>query len=171
MSKIRPCTLADLTTLQKISVETFIDTFAAQNTPEDMRLFLESAYTIEKLKAEMETSGTTFYFIYNHDQLAGYLKINQQTALTEQIGKHSLEIERIYIRPEFKRKGLGKKLILYALHIAEVNTCSDVWLGVWEHNQNALAFYKALGFRKVGDHIFTLGNDPQTDWIMKKELM
>jgi ribosomal protein S18 acetylase RimI-like enzyme len=167
---LKKCGREDLTDLQAIGIETFTDTFAAHNTPEDLQAYLDKAYDPEKLKAELLTEGSNFYFLYDEAELAGYMKINVESALTEEMGEASLEVERIYIRPAFKRKGLGKYLIDKAIEIARTQEKNLIWLGVWEHNMNAIAFYEKMGFGHTGSHSFFMGDDEQTDFIMMKKL-
>lgn len=162
--------IEDLDTLQAISIETFTDTFEKDNTEENMADYLSNACTKEKLSQELATEGSRFYFLYADDQLAGYLKLNAGEARTEDIDPDGLEIERIYIRTGFKRRGLGTSLLNKAVETAEELGCTSIWLGVWEHNEPAKAFYKAKGFKKVGAHSFFMGDDEQTDWIMLKSL-
>lgn len=90
--------------------------------------------------------------------------------MTEEMGADSLEVERIYIRPAFKRRGLGKYLIDKAIEIARAQGKQLIWLGVWEHNVNAIAFYEKMGFVRTGAHSFFMGEDEQTDFIMTKKL-
>lgn len=170
MTTIKPITLNELDALIAISRETFRDTFGAQNTPADLALYLDQAYAPKQLQAELENPASRFFAIEQAGQLAGYLKLNVADAQTEKMGADSLEVERIYIRKNFKRQGLGRQLIEKAIEIARTEKRSDIWLGVWEHNQATLNFYRSLGFEQVGAHTFVLGNDPQTDLIMKKRL-
>ncbi|NLD32069.1 MAG: GNAT family N-acetyltransferase, partial [Trichococcus flocculiformis] len=130
----------------------------------------DKAYDPEKLKEELSTAGSTFYFLYDGEELAGYMKFNVDAALTEEMGADSLEVERIYIRPAFKRRGLGKYLIDKAIEIARAQGKQLIWLGVWEHNVNAIAFYEKMGFVRTGSHSFFMGEDEQTDFIMTKKL-
>lgn len=167
---LKKCGSEDLADLQAIGIETFTDTFAAYNTPEDMQAYLDKAYDPEKLKAELSTEGSTFYFLYDDEELAGYMKVNVVAALTEEMGADSLEVERIYIRPAFKRRGFGKYLIDKAIEIARAQGKELIWLGVWEHNLNAIAFYEKMGFVRTGAHSFFMGDDEQTDFIMTKKL-
>ena len=167
---LKKCGSEDLADLQAIGIETFADTFAAHNTPEDLQAYLDKAYDPEKLKEELSTAGSTFYFLYDGEELAGYMKFNVDAALTEEMGADSLEVERIYIRPAFKRRGLGKYLIDKAIEIAHAQGKNLIWLGVWEHNANAIAFYEKMGFVRTGSHSFFMGEDEQTDFIMTKKL-
>jgi len=167
---LKKCCSEDLADLQAIGIETFTDTFEAHNTTEDMQAYLDKAYDPEKLKAELSTEGSTFYFLYDNEELAGYMKFNVAAALTEDMGADSLEVERIYIRPAFKRRGLGKYLIEKAIETASAQGKKLIWLGVWEHNVNAIAFYEKMGFVHTGSHSFFMGDDEQTDFIMTKKL-
>jgi ribosomal protein S18 acetylase RimI-like enzyme len=81
-----------------------------------------------------------------------------------------LEIERIYVDSKFHGEGIGKSLLDKCIQLARLKNIKTVWLGVWEHNPNAIAFYKKYGFKKFDDHIFLLGRDPQTDWLMSKSV-
>ncbi|MCI3028235.1 GNAT family N-acetyltransferase [Desemzia sp. C1] len=163
-------TVEDLQILQKVSVETFRDTFQDQNTEEDLYNYLEKAYNTEQLTSELLNQQSEFYFVFNGNDLAGYLKININEAQSETNGEEALEIERIYVLPEFKGKGLGKILIQQAVERAQFHQKTNIWLGVWEHNQAALAFYKKLGFVQTGAHSFFMGEDEQTDLILTKKL-
>ena len=98
--------------LQKLSLQTFNDTFSAQNTPENMEAYVSEAFQLTKLVAELQQPDSTFFFIYTEDQLAGYLKVNIDQAQTEDIAENALEIERIYIDKAFKGQGLGKVICL-----------------------------------------------------------
>lgn len=168
--KIRSCTLEDLTTLQAISIETYKETFDAFNTIENMRVYLEEAYNTKKLTNELTRTDSDFYFIYVADQLAGYLKVNTGAAQTEEMLEASLEVERIYVRASFKRRGLGNLLIAKAIQLAEDKKKTAIWLGVWEHNEPAKLFYTKMGFVQTGAHSFFMGDDEQTDYILIKQL-
>ncbi|CZQ99990.1 acyl-coa n-acyltransferase [Trichococcus palustris] len=167
---LKKCGIEDLAELQAIGIETFTDTFAAHNTPEDMQAYLDKAYDPEKLKEELSAEGSSFYLLYCEDEPAGYLKVNADAALTEAMGADSLEVERIYIRPDFKRRGLGSFLIEKATEIASAQGKGMIWLGVWENNVNAIAFYEKMGFTRTGSHSFFIGEDEQTDFILSKVL-
>lgn len=109
----------DIDTLRQISIETFSDTFGAENSKEDLEKYLESAYDSQKLEKEVENPESNFQFIYYQNQLAGYLKLNIGSAQSELQSDDALEVERIYIKKEFKRLGLGKQLISYAIDEAK----------------------------------------------------
>lgn len=168
---IKKCTLEDLGLLQEISVETFKETFKNQNSPENMKAYLEKAFNLKQLEEELSNISSEFYFIYSNKEIAGYLKINTNNAQTEIMGNDSLEIERIYIRKKFHKQGLGKYLINKAIEISIKRNKEKIWLGVWEKNENAITFYKRMEFVQTGAHSFYLGDEEQIDFIMTKTLI
>lgn len=164
----KQCNLEDLHILQEISFETFNETFKEQNSPENMSAYLEKAFNLKQLEQELSNISSQFFFVYFQNELAGYLKVNTNGAQTEEMGNDSLEIERIYIKNKFQKHGLGKYLFNKAIKIAQELNKKKIWLGVWEKNENAIAFYKKLGFVQTGAHSFYMGDEEQTDYIMMK---
>ncbi|MFC7686400.1 GNAT family N-acetyltransferase [Ureibacillus sp. GCM10028918] len=169
--KIKKCTLEDLQTLQKISTETFNDTFKDQNSPENMQAYLERAFNLKQLEEELSNQFSQFLFVYFNNEVAGYLKVNTSDAQTEKMGDQSLEIERIYIKSEFQKHGLGKYLLNQAIEVATTLHKEKIWLGVWEKNENAIAFYRRMGFEQTGVHSFYMGDEEQIDYLMTKTLL
>jgi diamine N-acetyltransferase len=167
---IKQCNLGEIQKLQEISYETFIETFKDQNSSENMNAYLEKAFNIEQLEKELSNISSHFFFVYFNNEVAGYLKVNTQDAQSENMGEDSLEIERIYVRAKCQKLGLGKYLINKAIDIAVEQEKNKVWLGVWEKNENAIAFYKKLGFVQAGTHSFHMGDEEQIDFIMVKSL-
>ncbi|MCD9218988.1 GNAT family N-acetyltransferase, partial [Lactobacillus delbrueckii subsp. lactis] len=130
----------DLPELIAISRETFADTFGKDNSPEDMAKFLDENYNEDKLGGEMATPGSFFYFLKADGEVAGYLKLNVDDAQNEEVDPNGLEIERIYLRKSFQHRGLGKQLFEFAEEKGREWSKSVLWLGVWEHNENAKNF-------------------------------
>ncbi|MCG7381910.1 GNAT family N-acetyltransferase [Paenibacillus sp. ACRRY] len=168
--KITKCSCEDLQVLQKISIDTFHDTFKDQNTPENMEAYLGKAFHLEQLEGELANPSSDIYFINYNEELAGYLKVNVNDAQSEKMGEEFLEIERIYIRNQFQNYGLGKHLLNKAIEVAMDKNKSKIWLGVWEKNRKAIAFYNKMGFIQTGAHSFYMGDEEQTDFIMSKTL-
>ena len=160
---------ADL--LRTISVQTFTETFAHQNSENDMQKYILENLSVKKLTAELQTKGSEFYFLSSINQVIGYLKLNSGAAQTEQQKENTLEIERIYVRKEFHSKGFGELLLKQAINVAKQKQVHYIWLGVWEENFKAISFYKKNGFLKFDTHIFKLGEDEQTDILMKMNLI
>ncbi|HWL23961.1 MAG TPA: GNAT family N-acetyltransferase [Ureibacillus sp.] len=167
---IKKCTLEDLQVLQEISYETFNETFKDQNSPENMKTYLERAFNSKQLEKELKNSSSQFYFVYFHGEVAGYLKVNMNDAQSEDMGEDSLEIERIYLKKQFQKHGLGKYLFNQAVEVAIEHNAKKVWLGVWEKNENAIAFYEKMGFIQTGTHSFYMGDEEQNDFIMTKTI-
>lgn len=163
-------TTTDAAKLQSISQETFEDTFGAYNTDEDMDWYLTNELSLKRLQEQLENVNSFFYFLEKNNQIVGYLKLNINDAQSDNQGDDALEVERIYVRPDYKRLGYGRQLMNYAVKRAYQLDKQVVWLGVWEYNHAAQKFYEALGFKTFGDHLFTLGGAKQRDVLMRKEI-
>jgi ribosomal protein S18 acetylase RimI-like enzyme len=167
---IKKIIIKDLAQLQKIGISTFSETFAEHNTKEDLEKYLKESFAADKLIAELENPDAAFYFAEVDDTVIGYLKINFGDAQTELKDNKSVEIERIYVLQAYHGKKIGQLLFNKAIEIAKEHQAHYVWLGVWEENHRALQFYKKNGFVQFDTHIFKLGNDEQTDIMMKLAL-
>lgn len=170
MNNIRKISIEDIEKLQDLSKSTFIDTFGAENSKENMEEYVNSTYSIKNLSKELLKPDSLFFFAEDKKRVMGYLKLNINSAQTEKYFSNSLEIERIYVLPEAKGQGIGKKFISLAEYEAKKLNVNTIWLGVWEKNYKALKFYEKMGFKVVDKHIFNLGNDKQTDLIMSKQI-
>ncbi len=157
----------DVPDLHKISTETFYESFAAMNRESDIQKYMDTHLSEAKLLSEINHPHSEFYFVRLHDELVGYLKINYKDAQTELKDQNGLEIERIYIRKEFHGHRLGKFLFDKALQRARGLRTDFLWLGVWEKNNKAIAFYARMGMEAFGTHPFQLGDDGQTDILMR----
>ena len=166
----RRITLDDLEKLQNIGRKTFEETFSESNSEENMRNYLEEGFSKEKLTAELKNKDSEFYFATLKDEVIGYLKVNFGESQTELKDSKALEIERIYVAKEFHGKSVGQILYDKAIEIAKQKGSEYVWLGVWEENPRAISFYKKNGFVEFDKHIFRLGDDEQTDIMMKMKL-
>lgn len=164
---IKKVTLNDIGQLQEISKQTFFETFSAVNNEEDMRKYLEENLSLNKLTTELQNQDSEFYLAHINNNIVGYLKLNFGDSQTELKDAKALEIERIYVLQEFHGKNVGHLLYEKAIQVAKVINVGYVWLGVWEKNSRAINFYKKKGFIEFDKHIFKLGNDEQTDIMMK----
>jgi len=167
---ITKVTLSGIDLLQDISIQTFIETFSAVNSEENMKMYLGKAFSGEKLTQELSDQNAEFYFALIDNEIAGYLKINFGASQSDVKDDQSLEIERIYVLEKFKGKGIGKKLYTKATEIALGKNLDYIWLGVWEENHKAISFYRKLGFVEFDRHRFILGDDVQTDILMRIEV-
>lgn len=167
---LESCTVEQIEQLIAISKETFYETFRADNTPENMANYLATAFTVEKMTKELNNPHSQFFFAMLDGEIAGYLKVNIDDAQTEKIPEAQLEVERIYIRKIFQKRGIGQLLMNNAIDIAQSKGYSAIWLGVWEKNPNAIRFYEKAGFIQTGSHSFYMGDEQQTDYILVKSI-
>lgn len=168
--KIISATKQDAKLLAELGAEIFYKTFASQNSAENMQLYLAETFTEEKLLTEFDEPGALFFLAYTDGKPAGYAKLGNKRA-PEAIGEQSnIELERLYVHPDFQNRKIGFCLMQHCIAIAKEQGRKILWLGVWEHHPKAIRFYERVGFEKFGEHIFQLGNDSQTDWLMKLEL-
>lgn len=168
--EIKPVSFNDIELLQQVGRQTFAETFSAGNTEENMTKYLEEGFSVEKLTGELHNPDSEFYFAVNDQDVIGYLKLNFGNSQTELKDSRALEIERIYVLKEFHGKNIGQLLYEKAIQIARQKNAEYVWLGVWEENPRAISFYKKNGFVEFDKHLFKLGNDEQTDIMMKLQL-
>jgi ribosomal protein S18 acetylase RimI-like enzyme len=167
---IQKVTLDKIDQLQKIGRQTFFETFASGNTEENMKNYLDEGFSVAKLTAELNDNNAEFYFATLDDTVIGYLKLNCGQSQTELQDDTSLEIERIYVLKDFHGKSVGQLLYNKAMQIARQKCVDYIWLGVWEENPRAIRFYRKNGFVEFDKHVFKLGNDEQTDIMMKLKL-
>jgi hypothetical protein len=160
----------DVNILEQISKQTYFDAFSWGNSPENMRAYLDSSLSEEKLLEELKEPKSEFYFAKINQRLIGYFKINFGDAQTDIDDHNAQELERIYVIKEFQGKQIGQKLLNKVLGIAKKNQMDYLWLGVWEKNEGAIRFYERNGFSVTGSHPFRMGDEIQIDLIMKLSL-
>ena len=168
--EIRQVSIKDIENLKEIGKRTFVETYSSVNSEENMTEYLENKFSTEELNAELNDKNSEFYFSEFDEKIIEYLKVNIRQSQTNTKDKNALEIERIYVLKEFYGKKVGQSLYEKAIKLAEENNAEYIWLSVWEENLRAIRFYKKNGFVPFDKHIFKLGNDEQSDIIMKLEL-
>lgn len=168
--KIRVVKPEDIHLVQEIGKKTFKETFEASNSAENMQEYLDNSFSISKLEIELSDQNSAFYFALIDEKIVGYLKVNWGKSQTENSDKNALEIERIYVLKDFHGKKVGQVLYHKAIEISVQKGVEFIWLGVWEENPRAIHFYKKNGFEEFDKHIFQLGDDKQTDIMMKRPL-
>ena len=168
--QFRQCTIEDLNILCEFSKNMYYETFKEMCSPEDMEAYLSEAFDPEKIRGEQENPHSSFYFLLADDQLVGYIKLNEAEAQSDLNDPDSLELERIYVSGTVQGTALGSYLMKQAVEIAGQQAKKYLWLGVWEKNTRAIAFYHKHGFYEIGTHTFVMGDDIQTDYIMRKDL-
>jgi ribosomal protein S18 acetylase RimI-like enzyme len=167
---IRNAAPADVPLLIELGVQTFYDTFAEVNSKSDMDLYLQKNFNEAQVMSEVADADNTFLIAEFNGKAAGYAKLRKGVPPAELESKHVIELERLYAMREFIGKSVGKQLMESCLSMAKEQGYSMLWLGVWEHNHRAIAFYEKCGFEKFGAHPFMLGTDLQTDNMMKKDI-
>ena len=156
--------------LCELGKETFYDTYAHLNDPENFEDYTRKAFSSAQWQKEFTNPLSEFYVVTQGEEMAGYMKLNFGKAQTESDQPNSCEIERIYVREGFKGKGIGRMMIQKAVIQAQDKIVDYIWLGVWEENPEAIAFYEAVGFYRFGTHIFQIGEEAQTDILMRIDL-
>ena len=168
--EIRKANTQDIEKLKEIGRLTFFETFSSDNSEENMKEYLKNGFSTEKLNDELSDPNAEFYFCELKGKVIGYLKVNSGQSQTELKDNKAFEIERIYVFKEFHGKKAGQLLYDKAIELAKSRRADYVWLGVWEENPRAIRFYEKNGFVAFDKHIFKLGEDEQTDIMMKLEL-
>lgn len=148
----------------------FIATYAHRNSPENMAHYLDENFTGEAFREEFDHPDSEFFIALLKDEIIGYFKVNFGAAQTEPDHPNSCEVERIYVSTAYQGKGIGRLLFDAVVKYARTRKSNYLWLGVWEHNTEAIAFYKKMGMWKFGEHLFHLGNEAQTDFLLRYDL-
>ena len=167
---IRRAAPTDIAWLLPLAKASFYTTYAHLNRPENMDHYLQKAFTREQWTREFAEPASHFYAATLGESPVGYTKLNFGAAQTELQDDTALEIERIYVFEGFQGRGIGRQLIEHAVGLARERGLQYVWLGVWEKNPAAIAFYERVGFSHFGEHIFQFGDDAQTDVMMRRDL-
>ena len=174
-SNIKKCSLEQVELLRDLAIETYYETFSDTNSEALLQKYFKESLNIEKLSVQLQEPNSEFYFIYSKTDKqqvtpAGFLKLNIDNAQTDLMDPTALEVEKIYLLNAFLSQGLGKQMINFSIKRATQQAKQYLWLGVWESNFLALAFYKKMGFEQFGAHNFDMGGDIQTDLMLKKVL-
>lgn len=164
------CTIQDAETLRSIAEQTYRETFSADNKTAIMDAYTQEAFNSDKIETELRNPDSTFYFGVDNDVCVGYIKLNVGEAQTELQETDSLELERIYVLQAYQGKRYGQQMLDFAIHQARRQGMQSIWLGVWEHNIKARKFYEKNGFARFGEHDFVMGDDRQTDYLLRKQL-
>jgi len=167
---VRLATADDVNLLTELGARTFRETFAADNTPEDMAAYLDSAFNVAQQTAELAEPDSTFLIAEVSHVAAGYAKLHAGQPAESVDGPDRIELVRLYVDRKWLGRGVGEALMRSCLEEARRPGFKTIWLGVWERNLRAQAFYKKWEFRAVGKHVFQLGADAQTDILMEREI-
>jgi ribosomal protein S18 acetylase RimI-like enzyme len=168
---IRRATTGDAPLLARIGAEFFAGAFGAQNDPNDLRAHLEQTFSPSVQRAELADAERVIWIAESPDgSPAGYAMVKRGAASTAVAANHPAEVQRFYVAPSFQGRGLAQALMSACVEQANEWGCDALWLGVWELNPRAIAFYEKCGFRKVGRQDFMVGSDRQHDYVMARTL-
>ena len=167
---IRRAIPGDADLLAELGARTFSEAFAADNTPEDMAAYIASSFHPDQLVAELGDSRSIF-FIADIDGVAvGYARLHAGDVSKSVEGERPIVLVRLYVSAEWLGRGVGEAFMHACISEVRREGYRTLWLGVWEHNSRARAFYRKWAFREVGEHIFQLGADRQTDILMERSV-
>jgi ribosomal protein S18 acetylase RimI-like enzyme len=167
---IRRASENDAALLAELGARTFYDSFAAQNTPENMAAYLAASFSPEQQRAELADPQNTFLISETDGVAIGYAQLRAGKPPASVSDPKAIELVRLYVSSSFQGTGVGGKLMEACLAEARQAGYQTIWLGVWQQNTRAQAFYERWNFSVVGDHVFHLGADPQLDWLMERSL-
>jgi ribosomal protein S18 acetylase RimI-like enzyme len=163
----------DAETLARIGRASFYDAFADHpaNHPDDMKLYMDEAFAPETIANDLREKDTIYLIAEIGNEAVGYAKLKLDSS-EESVprGEKPIELCRLYSLNEYIGKGIGKALMAKCFEYAKENGNDVFWLGVWEYNYRAQKFYAKYGFEKCGEHVFQLGTDPQTDWVLQRKV-
>lgn len=167
---IRIGVLEDAAVLAELARTTFHDAFAAGNNAADMALHLERAYGVAQQSAELQDSRLLTLLVEVDGAAVAYAMVREQPPPACVTGARPIELWRFYVRQAWHGRGVAAALMARVMDEARARGAATLWLGVWEHNARARAFYAKCGFADVGEHVFLFGTDPQTDRVMAMAL-
>src|SRR5215217_2662415 len=167
---IRRGALEDAGLLSQLGARTFSETFAVDNTPEDLAAYLATSFNVAQQTAELEDPASIFLIAEADGRAAGYAKLHDGEPERSVAGANPIELVRLYVLREWLGRDIGAQLMRACLDEARQTRHETIWLGVWERNGRAQAFYRKWNFRTVGEHMFLLGSDLQRDLVMERAL-
>lgn len=168
---IRPANLDDASELSAFAARTFSDTFSTLNTSDDMAAHLRSAYSTAQQRAEIASPQMRTLLGERGDRLCAYAQLRIGATPGCVPPSPTIELWRFYMDKSEIGNGTARVLMAAVLDEAAKHAVGTIWLGVWEHNLRAIAFYRKHGFHDIGSHVFRLGSDEQTDLIFCRPLV
>jgi len=167
---IRRASPEDAGLLAELGARTFSETFAADNSPENMAAYLAASFSPARQTAELNDPASTFFIAEVGGVAAGYAQLHAGEPAEGVEGPKPVELVRLYVSRGWLGRGVGEALMRACVDEARRTGHGTIWLGVWERNGRAQAFYRKWDFRAVGEHVFHLGSDPQRDILMERTL-
>ena len=152
-------------------MQSFREAFEKDNNPDDFKTYVDEAFSENQISKDLREPGSIFYIAHDNGEAVGYARLRTSMEVNDKFpDKKLIELHRLYSLGKYIGRGIGKALITHCMREAKLKGFDMIWLGVWEHNVHAQEFYKRFGFEKFSSHLFMVGNDPQTDYLLKKNL-
>lgn len=167
---IRDLAHSELGALKSVAVASFDKTFGPVNTPANMEFYYATYYSTEQMEKDFAEAGSATFMAWDDVQPAGFVRLRESDEVAATLGPNSVELQRLYVHPDYQGKSIGSMLMQKAMDYARSTGYEWIWLGVWERNFPAQKFYDKWGFEKFAEHIFQMGDDPQTDWLLKRRV-
>ncbi|TAG21733.1 MAG: GNAT family N-acetyltransferase [Cytophagia bacterium] len=167
---IRPALLTDAPALRNLSETTFVDTYAAFNTPENLQLHVAQHFNLSQIERELQQENFAYFVVESENGLVAFAKLVLNHAAKGLENERVVEMERFYVLRAFHGQQVAQQLMDFCCVWATERQFGTIWLGVWEHNPRGIRFYEKMNFTPFGTHIFQLGLDPQTDILVKRRL-
>jgi len=165
---VRRASIEDAKLLAELGARTFAETFSEDNAAEDMAAYMAASFSLGHLAAELTDPSSVFFIAEVDGGAAGYAKLHPGEAPEGVAGRKPVELVRLYVARAWLGRGVGPALMRRCIDEARQMGFQTIWLGVWERNHRAQAFYRKWNFCEVGEHIFQLGSDPQRDIVMRR---
>lgn len=170
MIQIREALAEEIPAMREVAIASYVEKFAPFNTEANMNAFLNETYHLDNLTKEFYEAGSLLLLAFFEGKVVGFVRLRVSDEVNQYLGTNHIELQRLYVHPEFQNRKVGKLLMERALDYAIEKKVTWMWLGVWEKNEDAQRFYYRWGFEKFSEHIFQMGDDPQIDWLLKKKI-
>lgn len=156
----------DAAALAAFAERTFVETFGAHNDPRDIAAYVERTYGVERQAAELTDPGVTTLLAHRDGRLVAFAQIRRHVPPPCVNDATAIELRRLYVDRPAQGSGVAQLLMAAVFEAARAAAARHVWLGVWDRNARAIAFYRKCGFTDVGSQPFVLGSDHQNDRVM-----
>ena len=161
-------TLDDLERLRAFAERTFRIAFEQDNDPERFEAYCQKSFSVQQIHKELRHSASQFWFAWEGETLAGYLKLNFDEHPKQLGSLQTVKVERLYVDPALQSQGIGGKMLDFALEKAREVQAEWIWLSVWQVKPRSIQFYQRCGYEIFGEETFWLADEAQIDWLMKK---
>jgi ribosomal protein S18 acetylase RimI-like enzyme len=169
-TRVRVATPRDAGPLAAFAARTFREAYEPQMPWDDVKAYVESAYNQARQAAELADAGIVTLLAEVDASLAGYAQLRNGHTPSCVEARQAIELWRFYVDARWQGRGVAQVLMSSAEDTARSRDADVLWLGVWEHNARAKAFYAKCGYLKIGTHPFTLGREKQTDLVLVRSL-